>query len=67
MLRGGRTKHWMRAFYALRAGRQLKKASQAETGGRGAWGAGKSVADIDGILPAGEIVRRFADAARVAQ
>lgn len=64
MLRGGRTKHWMRAFYALRAGRQLKKASQAADSERGIWVAGKSVADIDEILPAGEIVRQFAAAAR---
>jgi len=63
MLRGGRTKHWMRAFYALRAGRQLKRSAQAARGDHGIWGAGKSVADIDEILPAGEIVRRFADAA----
>ncbi len=63
MLRGGRTKHWMRAFYALRAGRQLKRASQAEDGDRGLWGAGRSVGDIHEILPAGEIVRRFAEAA----
>ena len=67
MLRGGRTKHWMRAFYALRAGRQLKQASQAADSDHGLWGAGKSVADIDEILAAGEIVRRFADAARVAK
>ncbi len=67
LLRGGRTKHWMRAFYALRAGRQLKRASQAEEPERGIWGAGKSVADINEILPAGEIVRRFAEAARAAK
>lgn len=67
MLRGHRTKHWMRAFYALRAGRQLKRASRATDAYHGIWGAGKSVADIDEILPAGEIVRRFADAARQLQ
>ncbi len=63
MLRGGRTKHWMRAFYALRAGRQLKRSSERGDGERGVWGAGKSVADITDVLPAGEIVRRFEAAA----
>jgi len=63
MLRGGRTKHWMRAFYALRAGRQLKQSSQAEDSDRGIWGAGRSVGDIHDIVPAGEIVRQFAEAA----
>jgi len=67
MLRGGRTKHWMRAYYALRAGRQLKQASQVGSGERGAWGAGKSVEEIDAVLSAGEVVRQFADAARAAQ
>jgi nitronate monooxygenase len=71
MLRGRRTKHWMRTIYALKSLWQLKrglmaeeKASQASTGDHLGliWQAGKSVATIHSIEPAGEIVRRFAAA-----
>jgi nitronate monooxygenase len=64
LLRGRKTKHWMRTIYALRSAWQLKRASLA--GGAGEktskdyWQAGKSVAGIRSIEPAGEIVRRFA-------
>jgi len=64
LLRGRRTKHWMRMIYALRSAWQLKRASLA--GGAGEktskdyWQAGKSVAGIHAIKPAGDIVRRFA-------
>jgi len=63
LLRGRRTKHWMRAFYALKAIRQLKHASLDETGERDYWQAGKSVAGVHAVEPAGEIVRRLAAAA----
>jgi nitronate monooxygenase len=63
MLRGRRTKHWMRTIYTLRSALQLKRASLDETGTRDYWQAGKSVRSISRIEPAGEIVRRFADAA----
>jgi len=67
LLRGRKTKHWMRTVYALRSAWQLKRASLA--GGAGEktskdyWQAGKSVEGIRAIEPAGEIVRRFAAAA----
>lgn len=64
MLRHRRTKHWMRTLYALRSLWQLKRASLDEVGENDYWQAGRSVATIDRIEPAGEIVRRFADAAR---
>jgi nitronate monooxygenase len=64
MLRHRRTKHWMRMVYALRSLWQLKRASLDERGVRDYWQAGKSVAGIHEILPAGEIVRRLAAAAR---
>jgi len=64
MLRGRKRKHWMRAFYALKSGWQLKRAALDDTGERDYWQAGKSVAGIDSIEPAGEIVRRFAEEAR---
>ena len=63
MLRGRRTKHWMRTLYALKSIWQLKRSSLDETGARDYWQAGKSVEGIHAIEPAGEIVRRFRDAA----
>jgi nitronate monooxygenase len=62
MLRGRRTRRWMRMFYALRAFRELKRASLDPRGTHDYWQAGKSVAGITAIEPAGEIVRRFAAA-----
>ena len=64
MLRHRRTKHLMRTIYALRSLWQLKRASLDETGTRDYWQAGRSVAHIDRIEPAGAIVRRFAEAVR---
>lgn len=60
MLRGHKTKHWMRSIYALRSIWQLKRASLDESGEKDYWQAGKSVADIRAVEPAGEIVKRFA-------
>jgi nitronate monooxygenase len=62
MLRGHKRKHWMRTFYALKSVWQLKRSSLDESGKQDYWQAGKSVADIHSIEPAGDIVRRFADA-----
>jgi nitronate monooxygenase len=64
MLRGRRTKHWMRTLYALRSLWSLKRGLLRDSPERDFWQAGKSVAGIDAIEPAGEIVRRFRDAAR---
>jgi len=64
MLRGRRTKHLMRTAYALRSLWQLKHASLDRTGTKDYWQAGKSVHGIHAIEPAGDVVRRFADAAR---
>jgi nitronate monooxygenase len=62
MLRQRRTKHLMRTIFALRSLWQLKRASLDETGNKDYWQAGKSVASIDRIEPAGAIVGRFRDA-----
>jgi len=67
LLRGRRTKHWMRAFYALRALWQLKRASLDESGEKDYWQAGKSVAGVHAVEPAGEIVRRLAALAAAAE
>ena len=62
MLRGRRTKHWMRTLYALRSLWQLKRGLNRNAPDRDYWQAGKSVSGIHRIEPAGEIVRRFARA-----
>lgn len=59
MLRGRRRKRWIRMWYTLRSIRQLKLASLDPRGSDEYWQAGKSVAGITTIEPAGEIVRRF--------
>jgi nitronate monooxygenase len=61
MLRGRKTKHWMRTIYGLRSLWQLKRASMDEQADY--WQAGRSVAGITDIAPAGDIVRRFAEGA----
>jgi nitronate monooxygenase len=63
MLRGRRTKHWMRSLYAVRSALQLKRASLDETGKQDYWQAGKSVRSIHAIESAAAIVTRFANAA----
>jgi nitronate monooxygenase len=65
MLRGRRTKRLARTLYALRATRTLKGASLDGPGAAGPWQAGRSVAGIQEILPAGEIVRACAAAAGI--
>ena len=67
LLRGRRTKKWMRTFFALRSLWRLKRASLDEGGTHEYWQAGRSVAAVNAILPAGSIVRDFADAASARQ
>ena len=62
MLRGRRTKRWMRSAYALKSLWQLKRSSLDEAANRDYWQAGKSVRGIEAIEPAGAVVRRFAAA-----
>lgn len=59
MLRGRRTKHWMRNIYALKSLWQLKRSLRGDVE---YWQAGRSVSGIHGVEAAGAIVRRFADA-----
>ena len=59
MLRGRRTKHWMRTAYALKALWQLKRSSLDASGGTEFWQAGQSVQGIDGVEPASAVVHRF--------
>jgi nitronate monooxygenase len=64
MLQHRRTKHFMRTVYALRSAWALKRSLMDGGGSTDYWQAGKSVAGIDAILPAGRIVHDFAAAAR---
>ena len=60
MLRGPRTKHWMRTFYTLQSIWKLKRASMQGAHYRDYFQAGKSVSGITDIRPAADIVSEFA-------
>lgn len=60
MLRGRRTKHWMRTIYGIKSIIDLKRGLNRVSPERDFWQAGKSVESISSIEPAGDIVRRFA-------
>jgi nitronate monooxygenase len=62
MLKGRRTKHWMRTWYAINSIRRLKKSLMESNVSTEYWQAGKSVAGIHDVRPAGQIVREFAAA-----
>lgn len=62
MLKGRRTKQWMRTWYALNSVRRLKRSLHSENVSTDYWQAGKSVAGIHDIIPAAQIVREFAAA-----
>jgi len=62
MLRGRRTKHWMRMIYTLRSFRSLKKSLSSSDTSADYWQAGKSVQGIESVVPAAQVVRSFAAA-----
>lgn len=64
MLRGSRTKHWMRSYYSLLSVWQLKRSSLRGLSHLDYFQAGKSVAGIQKTEPVGVIIRRFAEAAQ---
>ncbi len=64
LLRGPRTKRWMRTVYGLRSLWALKRGLLRDSPERDFWQAGKSVAGIDRIEPSASIVRHFAAAWR---
>src|SRR5206468_1651234 len=61
MLRGKRTKRWMRTWYGLTSLRRLKAGMLKTDGASEYWQAGKSVAGIHDVKPAGEIVHEFGE------
>jgi nitronate monooxygenase len=62
LLKGRRTKHWLRTWYALNSVRRLKKSLLTDDTSTEYWQAGKSVAGIHDLKPAAEIVKEFAAA-----
>lgn len=67
MLKGRKTKHLMRGLYTLKAAWTLKRTALDASGSTEYWQAGQSVAQIHEVMPAGRIVREYADAAASAQ
>jgi nitronate monooxygenase len=65
LFRGRRTRTWMRTLYALRSLRRMKRDSVTGSCTGEYWQAGRSVAGIHAIEPAGAIVGRFVAAAEV--
>ncbi|HEY0997525.1 MAG TPA: nitronate monooxygenase [Gemmatimonadaceae bacterium] len=59
MLRGRKTKHWMRTLYAVRSLWGLKRSLNRSAASEDYWQAGKSVAEIHEVKPAGQIVAEF--------
>jgi nitronate monooxygenase len=66
LLRGRRSKRWMRSFYTLRSIWQLKRASLQGISYKDYFQAGKSVGGIHAVEPAGDVVRRYAATAAAA-
>ena len=62
MLRGRKTKHWMRTLYLLQSIWKLKRASLQGREYRDIFQAGKSVDGITGIKSAAEVVAEYAEA-----
>jgi len=62
MLKGRKTKHWMRMVYSLQSLWKLKRSSVRSFSYKDYLQAGKSVEGIEEILPVAEVVRRFREA-----
>jgi nitronate monooxygenase len=61
MLRGRKTKHWMRTIYALTSLRRLKHSLHEARGRDDYWQAGRSVAGIHEVVPVAEVIRRMVE------
>jgi nitronate monooxygenase len=62
LLKGRRTKHFMRTLYALQSAWKLKRSSLRRFSSKDFLQAGKSVAGVEAVEPTGDIIRRFAAA-----
>ena len=67
MLKGRKTKHWMRTLYGLKSTWQLKRTALDPAGATEYWQAGRSVARIDAVVPAASVVHDCAEALRSAR
>jgi nitronate monooxygenase len=65
MLKGRRTKHWMRSWFAVRSAMRLRRASIDPKATQDYWQAGKSVAGVTEVLTVGAIMEDFAGEARL--
>jgi nitronate monooxygenase len=67
MLKGRKTKHWMRMIYSLQSLWKLKRSSLRSFSYKDYLQAGRSVEGVEEILPVAEVVRRFRVAAEAAE
>lgn len=67
MLRGHKTKHWMRMIYSMQSFWKLKQSANRSYSSKDFLQAGKSVHGVDRIESAGDIVRNYAQAAQAAR
>lgn len=59
MLKGNKTKHWMRMFYMIRSVFQLRKSSLDEKGETEFWQAGKSVSGIHRVESVATVIGKY--------
>lgn len=59
LLRGNRTKRWVRTYYALTSLRKLKQSALTSRGATEYWQAGKSVGGIHEVKPVAQIMAEF--------
>ena len=64
LLKGSKTKHWMRTFYMFQSLWKLKKASVNGMNYRDYFQAGKSAGSIDEVLSVADLVEQFASASK---
>jgi len=64
LLKGSRTKRWMRGWYMLQSLRKLKRSAGDSGSDPGYWQAGRSAGSVTEIRPAARIVHDYETAAR---
>lgn len=67
LLKGRKTKHWMRMFYSLQSLWKLKRSLHRSYSSKDFLQAGRSVAGIERVEPTAAILARFRDAALAAE
>ena len=64
MLKGHKTKHWIRNLYSIKSAWTLKRTAYDEGGATEYWQAGRSVSGIEEILPVSTVIETCAKAAQ---